>query len=251
MQPYREHAPPAALFSWLECGWSFEGGPALTAHFVPPDGCLDVIYQRAIHQTSGELRVIGAMTREQRCDLPPGARIAGVRFRPGMAAPFLGVSPAELTDGSVSLEDLSAGRAREVIGRMDDAESLEAAASVLLSSFRTPRYAPDPVQKAIASITDAAGRVDLDTTASQANLSPRQFRRRCLEASGLTPKLLCRILRFRRAYLAALAVARPNWPAIAMDADYFDQAHLIQEFRAFTGRTPMAVFSNTRNAGAA
>jgi hypothetical protein len=31
-----------------------------------------------------------------------------------------------------------------------------------------------------------------------------------------------------------------------VEAEYFDQAHLIRDFQDFTGHTPMAVFSNTR-----
>ena len=38
-----------------------------------------------------------------------------------------------------------------------------------------------------------------------------------------------------------------NWSDIALEAEYFDQAHLIRDFHQFTGRTPMAVFSNTRS----
>jgi AraC-like DNA-binding protein len=75
-------------------------------------------------------------------------------------------------------------------------------------------------------------------------LSPRQFRRRCLEESGLTPKRLSRVLRFRHACRIARAAKRPNWSDIALEAGYFDQAHLIRDFHKFTGLTPMAVFSN-------
>jgi AraC-like DNA-binding protein len=90
----------------------------------------------------------------------------------------------------------------------------------------------------------AHGVVDIDWAATQAGMSARQFRRRCLEESGLTPKRLCRVLRFRRSFTLA-ASRRLSWAAVAAETGYFDQAHLIRDFREFTGRTPMAVFSNT------
>jgi len=89
------------------------------------------------------------------------------------------------------------------------------------------------------------GLVDLDWVAAQSNLSPRHFRRRCLEESGLTPKHLCRVLRFRQASSLALSARKPDWVQIALETGYFDQAHLIRDFRQFTGRPPMSVFSNT------
>jgi AraC-like DNA-binding protein len=82
-------------------------------------------------------------------------------------------------------------------------------------------------------------------------MSERQFRRRCLEESGLAPKHLCRVLRFRRA--CELGERGLPWGLIAAEAGYFDQAHLIRDFREFTGATPMgartnvSVFSNTAN----
>src|SRR5262249_22982940 len=105
--------------------------------------------------------------------------------------------------------------------------------------------APNSVQRAIEFITASSGEIDLDYVASQSNLSLRQFRRRCLEESGLSPKHLCRVLRFRRARSFALASSRPDWSRIAADSGYFDQSHLIRDFREFTGRAPMSVFSNT------
>jgi hypothetical protein len=54
-------------------------------------------------------------------------------------------------------------------------------------------------------------------------MSPRQFRRRCLEESGLGPKNLSRILRCRHA--CELASTRGGGrAAIAADAGCFDQA---------------------------
>jgi AraC-like DNA-binding protein len=245
MQVYRElplieQPPLAPLSRWVECSWYLDTAEAVTGHRVPPDGCLDIVYDR-----SNGLRAIGTMTREQRFHFPKGAHLAGVRFRPGMAGRFLGVSPAELTDTSTPLEDLWPRRARQLERQLDDARSIQDAMRILLGSLPAPD-ALTPLQQAIESLSATNGNADLDVVARQANLSPRQFRRRCLEESGLTPKRLCRVLRFRHACRIAGEVDRLDWPAIALEAEYFDQSHLIRDFQEFTGHTPMAVFSNTR-----
>ncbi len=237
--PLREQAPSPPLSRWVECGWFLDTTEAVEGHCVPPDGCLDIMYDR-----SHGLRAIGTMTREQSFHFPRGACVAGVRFRTGMAGAFLAVSPGELTDSSVLLEDLWPRRARELKRRLDDTNSIQDAMHILLGNLTAPADLT-PMQRAIEALAVANGNADLEMAARQANLSPRQFRRRCLEESGLTPKRLCRVLRFRHACRIASERERLSWSDIALEAEYFDQAHLIRDFQEFTGQTPMSVFSNT------
>jgi len=240
MPIYCEQPAMPAVTRWVECGWFLRSDQGVIGHRVPPDGCLDIIYDRR-----HGLRVIGTMTRERRFNFPKGVCLTGIRFRPGMAGSFLGISPAVFTDLSVPLEDLWSRRARELKNRLDEARSIQEAMRILLHDLPVCGVIANPVQKAIEALAAADGNADLHTVAHQANLSPRQFRRRCLEECGLTPKRLCRVLRFRHACRMADAAARPNWCFIALEAGYFDQAHLIRDFQEFTGLTPMTVFSNT------
>jgi AraC-like DNA-binding protein len=234
---YLETSPGPTLERAVECRWLLETTRSLE-HAVRPDGCLDIVYSR---ETG--LRAVGAMTSERRLALPAGSRTIGVRFRPGMARPFLRIPPAELTEKTVALEDLWGPRARDLEGRLESELSVRTLAAALIAP-----PAPDPVKRAIEAIVEAHGEIDLDWVADQAGMSPRHFRRRCFEESGLGPKHLCRILRFRHA--CELAKARESgWAGIAIDAGYFDQAHLIRDFREFTGRAPVSVFSNTAAAG--
>jgi len=142
-----------------------------------PDGCLDIIYSR---ETG--LRAIGAMTVEQRRDLPAGTRTAGVRFHPGLAGVFLGAAPSELTDRSVRLEDLLGRKGRELEACIAEVKTRAELAQMLVARLcRVPDRPLNAVQRAIEAITAAHGDIDLDFVSHQANLSPRQFRRRCLE----------------------------------------------------------------------
>ncbi|MGP0075398.1 MAG: helix-turn-helix domain-containing protein [Bryobacteraceae bacterium] len=248
MPPYSEQAASVPLSRWVECAWSLESASGVSEHRVAPDGCVDILYDRR-----DGLRAVGTMTVEQRFNYHEGASMTGVRFRPGMARTFLRLSSAELTDGSAALADLWPRRASELERQLDDAKSIPDAMRILLSNVAAPRSQPNPVQQAIDALTAANGNADLDLLAQQANLSPRQFRRRCLEESGLTPKHLARVLRFRHAcQIARAAGRRLDWAVIALDAGYYDQSHFIRDFREFTGRTPMsdlpmAVLSNTAN----
>ena len=243
---YREQLPDARLSRWVECFWTLQSEAPVRGYPVRPDGCVDLIFPDQIHAPDRGARVVGAMTAERRFDLAAGAHVYGIRFRPGMARPFLGVAAAELTDRAVALSDVWGKAARSVEGQFSEAVSLDEALGLLGSVLPTPVDAPDSVQLAIEAMTAAHGDIDLDWVARHAGLGARQFRRRCLEESGLLPKHLCRVLRFRRA--CQLANGATDWAQIAASAGYFDQSHLIRDFHEFTGGTPMSVFSKTRAA---
>ena len=216
----------------MECIWSLETDAPMHAYPVRPDGCMDLLYSAA-----GALEVVGAMTAERRFDLGPKARTAGIRFRPGMAPAILHVPAGELTDRILPLEQ------RDLADRLANAPSAADCRRILSASLKPPADAPDGVQRAIEALAGSHGGVNLEWLARQAGMSERQFRRRCLEATGLAPKQLCRVLRFRRA--CTLGTGGLPWGLVAAEAGYFDQAHLIRDFREFTGNTPVSVFSNT------
>jgi AraC-like DNA-binding protein len=238
---YWEQNAGTGLDRWVECVWSVESAEAVEGYAVRPDGCLDILYSAA------GLQVVGAMTAEQCHNLAAESITCGLRFRPGMAASFLRVPAAELTDRVIPLDDLWGAPARELQSRLHEAASSEERLAILAATVRPPAPAPNAVQQAIEVIAASHGDVDLEWLAAQARMSERQFRRRCLEESGLAPKQLCRVLRFRRA--CELGQRGLPWGLIAAEAGYFDQAHLIRDFREFAGATPtMSVFSNTRDA---
>lgn len=55
---------------------------------------------------------------------------------------------------------------------------------------------------------------------------------------GLSPKLFARVARLRLALELSARTTVPDWSSIAVDAGYFDQSHLIRDFRSLTGETP-------------
>jgi AraC-like DNA-binding protein len=55
---------------------------------------------------------------------------------------------------------------------------------------------------------------------------------------GLKPKSYQRVRRLRRVFHLVHESPRPTWTSIAHRCGYFDQAHLINDFRLLTGISP-------------
>jgi AraC-like DNA-binding protein len=53
--------------------------------------------------------------------------------------------------------------------------------------------------------------------------------------------VLLQLVRFDRVWRRLDQRRLPDWADVARDAGYADQAHLIREFRHFTGTTPAAL----------
>jgi AraC-like DNA-binding protein len=61
---------------------------------------------------------------------------------------------------------------------------------------------------------------------------------------GMSPKMLVRIARFQRA-LRMKSANSGSWAAVAHKLDYFDQMHMIRNFKAFAGEAPGRALEQT------
>ena len=168
----------------------------------------------------------------------------GVHFKPEGAAAFFGGALPELRNRTVLLEAVWGQQVAEIRQRLQEADGVADKVQILERTLlrRLAGTAPsdwmvghalkalraDPCFASIAEIQRASG------------CSPARFIRRFVDAVGLTPKRYMRVQRLS-ALLPTIARRGPrDWAAVAVDAGFFDQSHLINEFRRITGVTPMA-----------
>lgn len=106
---YRESPAGPRLADDVACLWTQDvsAGSSPAVHRVFPDGCIDLIWG-----LDHEVSVAGPDTGAVLVPLHPGARLTGLRFRPGRAARFLGVPSSELVDAGPRLTPCGATRPR-------------------------------------------------------------------------------------------------------------------------------------------
>jgi len=86
---------------------------------------------------------------------------------------------------------------------------------------------------------------------TESGLGARQLERRFNDLVGVPPRLFASILRFRALFDALQSGQRSPWLAAAIDTGYFDQAHMIRDFRRFAGAPPQAFLQRLSGLGAA
>ncbi len=170
------------------------------------------------------------------------ASTVGVSFRPGGAAAFLGMPPAELFDRDLDLAT-AWGQcfADEVRNRTLECESaaarLDGLDALLLRQWRGLDVTHRAVDWAVRALSQRTAPPVADIV-GRVGMSHRRFIELFHAAVGLTPKRFSRLQRFQDLLRSAHATHEQGWADLAAACGYSDQAHLTHDFRAFSGLTP-------------
>jgi AraC-like DNA-binding protein len=165
-----------------------------------------------------------------------------VPLAPLGAYTLLGLPMDQLNGRTVDLADLLGADGRRL------AEQLRGAPAwrhrfALLDEFLLRRLERGPrpsaqVAWAWRRLVSTGGLVPIRRIAAEVGWSHRHFIAKFKQQVGLRPKTAARLVRFDGVWRRLDQRKVPDWAGIARDAGYADQAHLIRDFRQFTGTTP-------------
>ena len=198
-------------------------------------------------ETSGTI-LTGVQSSYQVIDTSEQEDVAGVAFRPGGTRGFARVPSHEIADLDIPLDDLwrarlgSALRARVLEAKAPQAR-LDVIETVLREHWTASTLHP-AVAFALATFHRAPAITSIARVTEASGLSPKRFVEHFKREVGLTPKRYCRVRRFQRVIAQTHRGRAIEWAQVAADCGYFDQAHLIHEFRSFAGITPVAYESS-------
>ena len=189
--------------------------------------------------------VMGATTRPGVSHFGRRAEALGVMFHAGQAHLFLRTSAESLTDRIAALDDLWGPDTRALEARLAElptpAEKIRALETELLHRLWASRTGAS-LQPLARWIEDRRGDVTIARLSELTGISRQHLARRFKQQIGVSPKQFCRFVRFHALVNHAYFARHLNWAAIAAEFGYYDQAHLIAEFKEFTGLRPGQFF---------
>ena len=233
------HGPLAELveFMWLSEGYV----QPHAAERVLPTGNMGLTIDLDPHANAIPL-LSGASTQSFILDTSKPLSILGVGFKHGGGFPFVSAPPAELQDLSVPLDVLWGRRAltlrEQVLEARTAAERFVIIETSLLEMSRRQLSRHPAVSYAINAFRSGSRAPSIAAVTERTGLSARRFIELFRREVGLTPKVFCRVARFRDVVTAIEAGSPVDWARTALDCGYFDQAHFGHDFREFAGMSP-------------
>lgn len=244
--------PRAPLSRYVELVWMLKGTPSYKREKVLPNGAIELIINLGNPHKVVDCQDFTRFQLYRNCWLAgiqesfiiiealKESDLIGIRFRPGGAYHFLRMSVNDLTNQVVEAEQIFGAFAQELRERLITAATPAARLHIIESMLmqRIGERSPHPLVDQVVAAIRRDPEQSITALSQQTGLSEKHLISLCKRHVGTTPKTLMRILRFQKVINLVSAQSQVDWTEVAHSCGFYDQAHMIREFKLLGGSTP-------------
>jgi methylphosphotriester-DNA--protein-cysteine methyltransferase len=198
------------------------------------------LVEGSVPRRLGNSGVTGIRTTLRRMHTSAGGGIVVVNFRTLGAAQFFEQPLHEIFGEMVRLDELEAQSELDGIEERVALAATPSDRARVVDAFLCKRLrdrSPDPlVAAAAAAIRSRGGVLRIHALAKELGTSQDPLEKRFRRTIGASPKQFASIIRFLRV-VRGFERGKPL-TELAHEAGYYDQPHLVHDFRSFTGEAP-------------
>lgn len=180
--------------------------------------------------------------------IPTGkTSMLSVQFYPHSAGLFFDIPIDELKDETIDLRDIAGSEVDELEDRLHHHLTIQKKILLieefLLNKLKNMNtYDWNRVVHNISLIDNLNGLISVNQLAESVFLSRKQHERVFKKMVGLTPKQFLKVIRFQYTLLMHQQYPNETLTELAYRCGYYDQAHMINDFRDLSGITPSQYF---------
>ncbi|GAB3512801.1 DUF6597 domain-containing transcriptional factor [Emticicia fontis] len=257
---YKIYTPSIDLLPFIKCYWTLlapeESEPQKQR--IVPDGCMEMVfhcgdlYKQYLQDGSCLIQprsfVFGQITKPLDIEPTGETNIFSVRFQPDGFIAFATIPVSQMENRAVSLNELFGETGttleKDILQATTTEDRIALIESFLWQILSTPESINKLIKSSIEMIIHLGGQVSVDELSDNLQINRRQLERKFSSVIGLSPKQLAKIIRLQQALKMLSAQNSESLTAIAYEGNYYDQAHFIKDFKAFTGVSPKKFYAN-------
>jgi AraC-like DNA-binding protein len=167
-----------------------------------------------------------------------------IGFQPGGLYRLLGQPMDRMLQIDYDGEAVFGREVRNIIDAMADASDfimMKVIAEKFMFGLLAKIREKIAIDHIIPEIIKSGGIIKIDRLVKGVYMSNRQFERVFKERMGVSPKFYSRLVRFGNAWLLKESNPQMNWTTVAYECNYFDQMHLIRDFKEFANANPTEI----------
>lgn len=173
----------------------------------------------------------------------------GISFFPTGLYPFLKIPLGEFKNYTIEFDQISKGLNSEIITRINNLENIDNVLNTMeeiLLKFLDCNKILD--ENTVGLFKSFSNRVDLSIEgfSNEYGINKRKLERYFYKYIGAPPKTYAKIKRFNNVVKVFKSGIYSSLTQLALDNNYYDQAHFIKEFKALTGSIP-SEFINSKS----
>lgn len=253
---YKEYYPSSKFRNIISCFWTmgFEPNAELPERdVVLPDGCTDLLintgphFKRIDDHAQQEFQIkdyalIGQRQNAVEISQSSQTTFFAIRFTPFGMRSLIPFESSELT-GKMLEEDTTLKKLVDSIRLVLEKntsfqEKLQSIEHVLESRLTYYTSVNPIVEKATQEILHSYGNFNVSSFCLKNTIHKSTLEKNFLAQVGLRPKELAAIIRFNHAHAILRREKKVKLTHLAIDCGYYDQSHMIKEFRRFSNYSP-------------
>ncbi len=250
------HIPSFPLNQFIECFIYYRDyNPIHSVDRFLPDGNVNIIidltdYPKYIYDnnTLKEIQTCRngwfSGIRNNYITIPSGKdnEMFVINFHKGKAYPFVQMPLNELTDSVVDGDLVLTNEIMELREMVLEAPFISnkffIAENFLHKIFCNKLIVNPFIEFAVNKIVQSPNQMSIEHISNKIGYSQKHLIKLFKDNVGLSPKGFLKIIRFQKAISEIADTKSPDWTGIAFESGYYDQAHFINDFKAFSGFTP-------------
>jgi AraC-like DNA-binding protein len=257
--------------STLSRGWtltSFRPSPALTPYFklynigkvlssndltpvfYPPSGYTRIIlsYQKALPSriygksvSTFKAAIVGQYFNYAEVSFTRSLQMINILVKPSAFYKVFGFDMQGLTNTIMDAQDVFGNSIITLLEHLAEADSDEQrilkVENYFLSKFKVHKYQAHVADDVISLMLERKGNIRMIEISDYFNCSLRFLEKKFKTSIGISPKYMARIIQFNNALAIMKSEENVRWSDLVVRLGYYDQAHLTNTFKEFTGKT--------------
>lgn len=254
--------PSALLSPYIKQYWMIQNSLSKGEryrHRIVPSGLMELSFylgnQPAVIKNSKSNQLdctmlTGQLLNHYEVEVSDDLDLFSITFQPQGAMMFLELPLSELSNQTIAFNEVFNESTGQIEEQLFFANSFQKRIKIVEEYFRRKLIANQDrryysrINNSIQQIDRLKGEVRIDELAANACLSRKQFERIFTNGIGISPKQFLKVLRFQNAIYQKELTPELSLTRLAVDSGYYDQSHMINDFKTLSGMAPLEFFRN-------